>query len=50
MSRTLATAEGFVLPKFRLSRFLDNRSFVNFKWTQGAYISGILRGKKVPQV
>ena len=46
LSKTLPTAKGFVLPKFQLSRFLDNRSFVNFKWTQGAYISGILRGKE----
>ena len=46
LSSTLATAEGFVLPKFKLSRFLDNRNFVNFVWTKGAYVSGILRGKK----
>ncbi len=47
LSKTLPSSEGFVLPKFKLSRFLDNRSFVNFKWTQGAYISGTLRGKEV---
>lgn len=46
LSKTLASSEGFVLPKFKLSRFLDNRSFVNFRWTQGAYISGTLRGKE----
>jgi hypothetical protein len=47
LSSTLATAKGYVLPKFKLSRFLDNRNFVNFVWTQGAYVSGILRGRKI---
>ena len=46
LSSTLATSKGFVLPKFKLSRFLDNRNFVDFVWTKGAYVSGILRGKK----
>jgi hypothetical protein len=46
VSSTLATSKGFVLPKFKLSRFLDNRNFVDFVWTKGAYVSGILRGKK----
>ena len=47
LSSTLANAKGYVLPKFKLSRFLDNRNLVNFVWTQGAYVSGILRGKKI---
>lgn len=44
----LPTSEGFILPKFKLSRFLDNNNYVNFVWTKGAYISGIFRGRKVP--
>ena len=47
LSSTLPTAEGYVLPKFKLSRFLDNRLFVPFVWTKGAYISGALRGKEI---
>jgi hypothetical protein len=46
VSSTLATGDGSVLPKFTLSRFLDNNKFVNFVWTKGAYISGTLRGRK----
>ena len=46
LSSVLPTGEGYVLPKFKLSRVLDNRNYVNFIWTKGAYISGALRGKK----
>jgi hypothetical protein len=47
ISSTLASAKGYLLPKFKLSRFLDDENFVDFIWTQGAYVSGILRGKKI---
>ena len=47
LSSTLPTADGYVLPKFKLSRFLDNQLFVPFVWTKGAYISGALRGKEI---
>ena len=46
ISSTLATGDGSVLPKFKLSRFLENNNFVNFVWTKGAFISGTLRGRK----
>ena len=47
LSSTLATAEGSIFPKFKLSRFSDDNKFINFVWTEGAYVCGTLRGKKI---
>jgi hypothetical protein len=46
LSKTLYGSDGFVNANFKLSRFLDNSTFVNFVWNKGAYISGVLRGAK----